>query len=390
MWSSIFTFLASGFGIWAIFKYVILIEVRIDANTFKTLFDLSKDTSKIVVSEEFISEARYPVQYSAIFLGENWFYINHSERLMQAGWQSKDYVTTISCFRWDYKKIKNFLNKKLKEMQLQSYGVPVELMLPYYNDKIGALKETCPEPVVDRSLWQDFEQEVQECSEGKRQKTSALLYGPPGNGKTNLIRYLATKHRMPIMIFTLNPDWSNHDLLLLFSQIPKRCIVLMEDFDNYYHNRKCVLGGAENRFIKFTFDIILNGLDGVYTTYENVVFIMTVNDIEKVDPAIRNRPSRFKYTRLFGNPSFEIRKQLLPERWAELSEGLNLDQIFRLKEYHSRGHNFLKAIYMLEKEVPDDEIAKKAFEFYENRLKQNAKSDPDSDWYQAIKSLRSV
>jgi len=111
------------------------------------------------------------------------------------------------------------------------------------------------------------------------------------------------------MIFTLNPDWTNHDLLLLFAQIPKKCIVLFEDFDNYFDGRKCILGGGENKQIKFTFDIILNGLDGVYNTYENVVFIMTVNDISKVDDALKNRPSRFKFTREFNNPDIEIRKK---------------------------------------------------------------------------------
>lgn len=390
MWSNILAVLASGFGIWAVFKYVILIEMRIDSNTFKTLYDLCKDDPKIMLAEEFISEARYPVTYSAIcfFKGSPWFYINHNERLMQAGWQSKDHITFICCFRWSYNKMKKYLSSQLKSMQLCTLGVPVELMLPYGTDKIGSLKEITPEPVVADSLWRDFENEVAKVSQGELSKTSALLYGPPGNGKTSLIRYLATKYRMPIMIFTLNPEWNNHDLLLVFAQIPKRCIVLMEDFDNYFNNRTCIIGGGENKYIKFTYDIILNALDGVYTTYQNVVFIMTVNDIEKVDPALKNRPSRFKFTRCFNNPDSEIRSKLLPEAWVSSSEGLNLDQIFRLKESYDQGLNFATAIEMLEKQISEDDVRKKAHEIYETRTKENIPGDDLTDWERAKNAFK--
>jgi hypothetical protein len=327
------TVLASFFGTFAFFKYVLLIEMRVDANVYKTLYDLCKDDRKVMIYEELVSENRHPVSYVAFcfFRDSPWFFINHSERLMQAGFNEKDHVTTITCFRWRYTRLKDFIRLKMAQMQLCTLGVPVQLMLPYGADKIGSLKEVFGEPAVKADLWKDFEEEVLEVSDGNRRKTSALLYGPPGNGKTHLIKYLATKHKLPIMIFTLSPDWTNHDLLLIFSQIPKRCIVLFEDFDNYFDGRNCILGG-DNKNIKFTFDIILNGLDGVYTTHENVVFIMTVNDIGKVDEALKNRPSRFKFVREFGNPDMEVRTRILGPENAADSDGMSLDQVFRMAE----------------------------------------------------------
>lgn len=333
--ATILTLIASFFGTFAFIKYIILIEMRIDSNTYKTLYEFSANEKKILIYEEFVSENRHPVAFVAFCFFKNapWFYIDHSERLMQAGFNEKDYVTILKCFRWNYKKLKSFLKLKLKEMQLCTLGIPVELMLPYGTDKIGSLKEKFSEPVLDDELWKDIDVEVNEVSQDIRKKTSALLYGEPGNGKSFFVKYLATKYKLPIMIFTLNPDWNNHDILLIFSQIPKRCIVLFEDFDNYFDNRKCIVGG-DNKSIKFTFDIILNGLDGAYSTYENVVFIMTVNDIDKVDIALKNRPSRFKFVKYFTNPSIETRKKLLPKDLAEKCDGYNLDQIFKLKESH--------------------------------------------------------
>lgn len=325
--------LASFVGFWAFFKYVLLIELRVDANTYKTLYDLCKDDKKIMIYEEFTSENRHPVAYVALcfFKEAPWFCLNHSERLLQAGWNDKDHITVLTCLRWKYSKLKDFLKNKLKEAQLCTLGVPVQLMLPYSIDKIGSLKEEFSKPELEEDLWKEFENEVDEVANKKRKKTSALFYGPPGNGKSFFIKYLATKYRMPIMIFTLNPDWSNYELLLMFAQIPPHCIVLFEDFDNYFDKRSCIIGN-DNKSIKFTFDIILNGLDGAYTTHENVVFIMTVNDIEKVDEALKNRPSRFKFVKEFSNPSRTVRAKLLPPELVDSTDGLSLDHIYKIKE----------------------------------------------------------
>ena len=337
MIQTIITLAASGFGLWAFFKYFVFIEIRIDQNSFKVVYDISKDSKIFILEEEFTHEYRYPVIFYAIcfFRKCPWFYISHEERILSAGFESKDHVSKIICFRWNYGKIKNYL----KQAHKITSDVPVDLLGPGYSDKIGQIKKIDMSPIITNPLCSDFEKEVDQVSSKQRMKTSSIFFGPPGNGKTSFVKYLSIKYDLPIKIITFNPDWTNYDLLILFSQIPKNCIVLLEDFDNYFDGRKCIIGN-DNKSIKFTFDIILNALDGIYNTYENVVFIMTTNDIEKIDYSLKNRPSRFKYIVEFYNPDYTLRQSLLKsDEYAQKTEGFNLDQIIRIKEFVESGNS---------------------------------------------------
>lgn len=341
--TNLFTLAASFFAAWAVIRYIILIEIRIDENTFKILYDLSKSNFKILLEEEFTHEKKYPLNYSAFcfYKGSPFFYIGHEERLMQAGWHSKDYISKVILLRFSYKKLKKYLKNCHKE----NSNIPVDLLVPYSCDKIGHLKNTNYNPIFLNKLCEDFENEV-----GSKIKTSAILYGNPGCGKTTFVKYLATKYNLPIKLVTFNPEFTNHELLILFSQIPNDCIVLLEDFDNYFHGRKCIIG-EDNKNIKFTFDVILNGLDGVYNTYENVIFIMTTNDLSKIDSSLKNRPSRFKYVIEFPNPDVNYIENLFNSKeFAEKVVGMNMDQILTIKQYIDMGTSFDDAFDRINKQ----------------------------------------
>ena len=124
----------------------------------------------------------------------------------------------------------------------------------------------------------------------------------------------------------------------MFSDIPKRCIVLFEDFDNYFNKRECVI---KNNEVKFTYDVILSALDGVYNEYNQVVFFMTCNDIEKIDSSIKERPSRMKYVREITGPNFAKRLEILDGNYelAEMTEGMTTDRVFFAKSLSDRYDN---------------------------------------------------
>lgn len=59
-------FVGIAISIWAIIKYFLLLEIRIDANTFKTLYDIIKKEKKFLTKEEWINE---PLRYPENFVG---------------------------------------------------------------------------------------------------------------------------------------------------------------------------------------------------------------------------------------------------------------------------------------------------------------------------------
>jgi SpoVK/Ycf46/Vps4 family AAA+-type ATPase len=194
---------------------------------------------------------------------------------------------------------------------------------------LGSLSTNDYSIAWEKNLYEDIEQDIAKCIEHEGKKTGCLLYGDPGTGKTRFVKYIAQKYALPIYMVQLDAKSTNTEVLQMFNAIPKRCIVLFEDFDSMFDKRKCLFQSDQ---ISFTFDSILNGLDGVFNNYKQVVFIMTANDIDKIDDAIKLRSSRFKFVRKITHPTYDKRFEILDdEDIARITEGFSLDKLFFLK-----------------------------------------------------------
>lgn len=111
-----------------------------------------------------------------------------------------------------------------------------------------------------------------------------LLKGPPGNGKTSVIKALASEFEHVINVVNLNTkNYDDDQLVYTFTRILPRSIVLLEDVD-------CLFDGRDNVQSKVTFSGLLNALDGV-ASGEGYILFMTTNHPEKLDPALI-RPGR--------------------------------------------------------------------------------------------------
>jgi len=309
---------------WAFIKYVVLASYRLEPEASRLILEriMTSARWKYVINNHHVVAPKQPDVFEAyVWLNGTGFLFTLNERLLTAGHSGKEMVSTITYCRWQHRKVLELLASAVVENV-----VDVRILTNFGPSKLGSI---VPDPNAQiftaPEVFDDIEAEVAAVASGARNKTGMLLYGPPGNGKTQFVKYLAKKYALPIFVVYFDPENTNMDLALLFAKIPKRCILLLEDFDTVFDQRKCLI----NDTVKFTFDAVINSLDGIHNDYKQVVFALTVNDLTKVDSSLKTRPSRFKFVREFGPPGYEMRKKILGSEVLALeTEGLSLDQVF--------------------------------------------------------------
>lgn len=377
---------------WAIVKYVITMELRIEPAVFKHIYNsLDLTAHKTIFTEEIRIENRASVEFVAFlkYKESPYFYISHGERLLNAGWHGKDFTTRITFFRFQHKRMCEFL-KNLCEYKINhKQEIPVYVLTPNFVDNIGKIKTKSIQPIQPKNIWGDIEEQIQNCLAEEHKKVGIILHGPPGNGKTSFIKYIAEKYKMPTYYITFSPEYDNISIMAMFAQIPQKSLVILEDFDSYFDKRQCIMqnnvsGTAST--VRFTFDTILNSLDGVYNSYDKTVFIMTANDIEKIDNSLKCRPSRFKIVREFPNPAKEVVDRFVPEPWNKYIKNVNYDQLMRVAEFKNQGYKITKVFEMLSLDLPK-EVFDLAQKIYEQRILNNIEGNADNDFLKACQQF---
>ncbi|TVY18360.1 putative mitochondrial chaperone BCS1-B [Lachnellula arida] len=167
-----------------------------------------------------------------------------------------------------------------------------------------------------------------------------LFYGPPGTGKTSLTFALAGVFGLDIHVVSLlEPTLTEEELGMLFTNLPARCIVLLEDIDtaglvrneqteaeetkpqtngetkNDFNVvdltkalKKANQQSEEERKKGISLSGLLNIIDGV-ASHEGRVLVMTTNHPEKLDEALI-RPGRVDHQVGFDNATQTQVKQL--------------------------------------------------------------------------------
>jgi hypothetical protein len=115
-----------------------------------------------------------------------------------------------------------------------------------------------------------------------------LLYGPPGTGKTSIVKAVASKFKFNIGIIEFNSKFDDRDLKRAFKKIPKNTIILLEDIDCLFQNRK----KADEFKNGLSYSGILNCLDGIEVNNDLIVFI-TTNHLETLEVALKRRIDYF-------------------------------------------------------------------------------------------------
>jgi len=113
-------------------------------------------------------------------------------------------------------------------------------------------------------------------------KRTFLLHGPPGCGKSSLIRAVASEFDCSVCMVSLaSKDLEDSDLRTAMTSVPKKAVVAFEDVDALFGHHRERGEGTHN----VTFSGLLNALDGVADPQGTVIFL-TTNHRGRLDPAL--------------------------------------------------------------------------------------------------------
>ena len=153
-----------------------------------------------------------------------------------------------------------------------------------------------------------------------------LLHGPPGSGKSSFIQALAGSLDYNIAILNLSERGLTDDRLNhLLTIIPKRTLILLEDADAAFSNRRVQSDSDGYQGANVTFSGLLNALDGVASAEERVLFL-TTNHVERLDEALV-RPGRVDMIVRLG----EATRWQIEHLWDRFYGDLDSDGIMKAK-----------------------------------------------------------
>tara|TARA_Y200000002_G_scaffold374921_1_gene376384 strand:- start:685 stop:1863 length:1179 start_codon:yes stop_codon:yes gene_type:complete len=158
-------------------------------------------------------------------------------------------------------------------------------------------------------------------------KRNIMLEGYPGTGKTSLIFALASELKCNIAIMNFNKDLDDNAFMRAIRRIPKNCILVLEDIDVLFKERKSNDSYKSN----LSFSALLNSLDGL-AFRDEMITIMTTNYECNLDAALK-RPGRvdksINFTFATKNQTKFMFNKFFPEHTEDFKEFYDLIKRFK-------------------------------------------------------------
>ena len=143
-------------------------------------------------------------------------------------------------------------------------------------------------------LQSKFIQHVLTAFENTKGNFGILLNGTKGTGKSIVAKILANKFNLPIVVVKSFGE-NNTGLIEFLASFNFDCVFFFDEFEKNFSDRD---------------SSILQIMDGVYTSEDRRILLLTTNET-KINDNLISRPSRLRYIREFGNLEPEITREYL-------------------------------------------------------------------------------
>ncbi len=140
---------------------------------------------------------------------------------------------------------------------------------------------------------------------GQHVKRGLLLYGPPGTGKTHTISYLTGRMQDRTTIILSGGAVGAVGQAGTIARALQPATIVIEDVDLIAMDRQ--LPGGEHNALLFQ---LLNEMDGLAEDAD-VLFVLTTNQVEMLEPALAARPGRIDQAIDISLPDAEARRRLV-------------------------------------------------------------------------------
>ena len=135
-------------------------------------------------------------------------------------------------------------------------------------------------------------------------KKGLLFYGPPGTGKTHTVHYLASQLPEHTTLLITAEQVGLLGEYFRLARFLQPAIMVIEDVDLIAREREHMSAGQEVLLNK-----LLNEMDGLREDAE-ILFILTTNRPDQLEPALASRPGRIDQAIEFPLPDEEGRTKL--------------------------------------------------------------------------------
>ncbi|OQV01833.1 hypothetical protein CLAIMM_07124 [Cladophialophora immunda] len=239
-----------------------------------------------------------------------WIMVNRQRESKQFSMDGKPWETVTLTTLYSQRHVFESLFKEAHDIATQSVEGKTVIYTAWGTkwDKFGHPRSKRPleSVILDKGVKERIVADVQDFlssakwyyERGIPYRRGYLLYGPPGTGKSSFIQALAGHLNYDIAMLNLSERGLTDDRLNhLLTVIPQRTLVLLEDVDAAFANRRQIeADGYQGANV--TFSGLLNALDGVGSAEERIIFL-TTNHVDRLDEALV-RPGRVDMTVRLG------------------------------------------------------------------------------------------